>query len=389
LPTTSVQQPDFELLEDDRYSRQRLIAGWDQERLSQARILVAGAGALGNEVLKNLALAGVGHLLIVDFDRVEITNLSRSVLFHENDIGSPKASTAAHALQRLNPQISVHAIDGDLEIDLGLGEIRDYDLVLGCLDSVHARWALNRACQKAGRAWIDAGINSSIGEVALYINGKTPCYECGMTQQMWRQIHDRRSCMLLNRGLPDKIVPTTAIISSLTAAVQVNEALAWIHGKPNLDPGEMVMVSLSPYAFSRVSMQVREGCLAHDYYPPSHFISAGPDELTVVDLLGKIPGAASLQLDFDVVAGWLCPNCGEQFTTTRLSQTSTAQAACPECGTQRSPQLMHETGHGDRLAGSFLRELGVPARSILRVKTATAHCYVEIGGAAARDRSIR
>lgn len=384
----SVQQPDFVLLQDDRYSRQRLIAGWDQERLSQARILVAGSGALGNEVLKNLALVGIGHLLIVDFDHVELTNLSRSVLFHEGDIGFPKASTAARALERLNPEISARAIDGDLETDLGLGEIRDYDLVLGCLDSVYARWVLNRACQKAGRPWIDAGINSSIGEVSLYVNGKGPCYECGMTQQMWRQIHDRRSCMLLARQLPEKVVPTTTIISSLTAAVQVNEALAWIHGKPNLSPGEMVMVSLSPYSLSSVSMQVREECLAHDFYPPSRFIDAGPDELTVVDLLDKIPGSTSLQLGFDVVAGWLCPNCGEQFATERLSRTSTAQAACPVCGIQRSPQLVHEIGHADRLAASFLWELGVPARSILRVKTATGDCYVEID-CAARGRSIQ
>ena len=128
--------------------------------MSKSKILVAGAGALGNEVLKNLALLGAGHILIVDFDRVEISNLSRSILFREEDLGMPKASTAARALQRLNPEICVEAIDGDLETDLGLGEIRDYDIVLGCLDSIYARWLLNRACQKAGRPWINAGINA-------------------------------------------------------------------------------------------------------------------------------------------------------------------------------------------------------------------------------------
>jgi DNA-directed RNA polymerase subunit RPC12/RpoP len=170
--------------------------------------------------------------------------------------------------------------------------------------------------------------------------------------------------------------------------VQVNEALAWIHGKPNLNPGEMAMVSLSQYSFSRVSVQVREGCLAHDYYPPSHFIGAGPDELTVADLLDRIPGATRLLLDFDVVAGWLCPNCGEQFTRARLSRTSQAQAACPDCGSQRSPQIVHEIGQADRLAGSVLCELGVPARSILRIKAATGDCYVEIDSAA-QSRSNR
>ena len=169
---------------DDRYARQRMVGCWDQEKISQASILVAGAGALGNEVLKNLALLGVGRILMVDFDRIEISNLSRSVLFREQDLHQPKASTAARALQQLNPEICVEAIDGDLETDLGLGQIRDYDLVLGCLDSIYARWALNRACQRAGRPWINAGINATVGEVSLHVPGEGACYECGMTQQM-------------------------------------------------------------------------------------------------------------------------------------------------------------------------------------------------------------
>jgi adenylyltransferase/sulfurtransferase len=377
----SIPEISFVRLEEaDRYSRQRLIAGWDQERLAKARILVVGAGALGNEVLKNLALLGIGQLLIVDFDRVEVSNLSRSVLFQEEDIGHPKASTAARAVARLNPEISVQSMDGDLESDLGLGEIRDCDLVLGCVDSIYARWALNRACQKAGRPWINAGINASVGEVSLYIPGKGACYECGMTQQMWRQIHERRSCMLLARKLPAKNIPATTIIASLTAALQVNEALAWLHGKTQLSSGEMVMVSLSPYSLSSFSMRAREDCLAHDQYYSSIFFDAGPRELTVAELLNRLPGAISLQLDFDVLEGWYCRNCGEQFTTARLSQTSSAQAECPECKAQRSPQLTHEISHGDRLANSSLHALGIPARSILRVKTESGQYCVEIAG---------
>src|SRR5258708_6222136 len=122
-PMASVEELNFQLVED-RYSRQRLMACWDQEKVSKASILVAGAGALGNEVLKNLALIGVGHILVIDFDRVEVANLSRSLLFREEDIGRPKASTAAQALQQINPEIRVEAIDGDLETHLGLGQIR-------------------------------------------------------------------------------------------------------------------------------------------------------------------------------------------------------------------------------------------------------------------------
>ena len=355
-----------------------MIAGWDQERLAKATILVAGAGALGNEVLKNLALLGIGNLLIVDFDRVEISNLSRSVLFNECDIGRPKATTAARALERLSPEIRVRAIDGDLETDLGLGGIRECDLVLGCVDSIYARWALNRACQKAGKPWINAGINASVGEISLYVPGQGACYECGMTQQMWRQIHERRSCMLMSRRLPAATIPATTVIASMTAALQVNEALACLHGRSRLQSGEMVMVSLSPYSLSTCTMDAREDCLAHEDYSPSFFIDATPAEITGAELLGRIPGATSLQMDFDVLEGWLCSNCGPQFTVGRLSTTSASQIECPQCKAQRVPQLTHEISQSDRLANCSLEQLGIPARSILRLKTVSRTCYVEL-----------
>src|SRR5262245_48450748 len=79
-------------MRSDRYARQQLIEWWDQERLRNARVLVAGAGALGNEVSKNLALLGVGHLLLVDADRVEHSNLSRTVLFQDHDVGRSKVA---------------------------------------------------------------------------------------------------------------------------------------------------------------------------------------------------------------------------------------------------------------------------------------------------------
>ena len=382
--TASIAALDFEALRfealEDRYSRQRLVPFWDQDKVSKARILVAGAGALGNEVLKNLALLGAGNILIVDFDRVEISNLSRSVLFREQDVGLPKASTAAQAVRRLNPDVCAEAIDGDVESHLGLGEIRGCDIVLGCLDSIYARWLLNRACQKAGRPWINAGINASVGEVSIYLPGQGACFECGMTRQMWNQIHERRSCMALPRNSPAAIIPTTAVITSLTAALQVNEALAWIHERSQLSSGEMVMASLSPYALSSFTMAANEDCLAHDHYTPTIFIDAGPAELTVAELLNRIPGALALQVDFDVLEGWTCRNCGPQPAAARLSSIAAAQSECPGCKAHRSPQLTHEITRYDRLADFSLHTLGVPARAILRIKTAGGPCYVEIGG---------
>ena len=144
------------VIDDDRYSRLRLIAWWDQEKLAQARVLVVGAGALGNEVLKNLALMGLGHIYIVDFDQIEESNLTRSVLFRRNDCGRSKAEAAASALKDLNPDLEILALHADILTDLGLGMVAEMDVVMGCLDNREARLWLNRMCWKTGTPWIDA-----------------------------------------------------------------------------------------------------------------------------------------------------------------------------------------------------------------------------------------
>ena len=102
---TSRDPSDLIIDDDDRYGRLRLIPWWRQERITAARILVVGAGALGNEVLKNLALLGVGSIYVIDLDRVEASNLSRSVLFRAEDGGQSKAKVAARRAKEINPEI--------------------------------------------------------------------------------------------------------------------------------------------------------------------------------------------------------------------------------------------------------------------------------------------
>src|SRR5688500_19219093 len=89
--------------QEDRFARFKLIGWWDQARLARARVLVIGAGALGNEIVKNLALLGVGNLFISDMDRIENSNLSRSVLYRETDNGAFKAAAAARSAKEIHP----------------------------------------------------------------------------------------------------------------------------------------------------------------------------------------------------------------------------------------------------------------------------------------------
>src|SRR5262245_33118883 len=120
---------------DDRFSRFRLISWWDQVRLAGARVVVIGAGALGNEILKNLALLGLGLVFIADLELVENSNLSRSVLFREGDAGRGKAELAATRACELYPAMRVRPFRGNIVFDLGLGVFRWADVILGGLDN--------------------------------------------------------------------------------------------------------------------------------------------------------------------------------------------------------------------------------------------------------------
>lgn len=132
--------------------RQERIDWWQQSVLMNAHVAVIGAGALGNEVLKNLALMGLGNLHIFDFDTVEVSNLSRTVLFSPEDIGASKALIAAKRTKELNvnPKAAVHGYAVDVVWDVGGGFFRRMDIVLGCLDNLEARRVVGKHCYQFG-----------------------------------------------------------------------------------------------------------------------------------------------------------------------------------------------------------------------------------------------
>src|SRR5215212_6525009 len=184
---------------DDRFHRFKLISWWDQERLRKAKVVVIGAGALGNELLKNLALLGVGNVLVADMDRIENSNLSRSVLYRARDNGQLKATAAANATRGIYPDLNIQPFNGNVVYDLGLGVFRWADIVLGGLDNREARLAINRACWRLGKPWIDGAIEQIRGIARVFVPDG-PCYECTMSRIDWDLLQKRRSCNLLSRS---------------------------------------------------------------------------------------------------------------------------------------------------------------------------------------------
>jgi adenylyltransferase/sulfurtransferase len=228
-------------------------------------------------VLKNLALFGVGNIVIVDFDTIEHSNLTRSVLFREEDAGnkSYKAIVAAQRIKEINPMIHVLPITERLENGVGLGLYRRMDAIIGCLDSLQSRIMLNRLCFRAGNSWIDGGIGDFEGQASVYQPGKN-CYECNLTDEEKSDFDKRISCsgivtMNENAGR----VSTTPVSASLIAAIQVQEAIKIIHREDN-DAGVFSTLAGKLFAYEGMfpSFDIYDftsfdnNCTAHEYWNP-------------------------------------------------------------------------------------------------------------------------
>lgn len=364
--------------DDDQYSRLRLIGWWRQERLAAAKVLVVGAGAIGNEVLKNLALLGIGHVYVLDFDRIELSNLTRSVLFRRKDCGRSKAEVAAEAMQDLNPDTRVTAWQANVITDIGLGLFRDVDVVIGCLDNREARLWVNRQCWKVGTPWIDGGIQEINGVVKTFIPGQGACYECAMTENDYRLINLRYSCPLLRHDeiLAGK-VPTAPTIASIVGGWQVQECLKLLHGLPVEGGLAHVYNGVSNQTYT-TRYQLKEDCLSHESYEQVTPLPLSATKNTAAELFAKVRSAypttprdkqLELTLDRDLVVALVC-SCGEERSVYRArADVKLSEAKCG-CGETMHPKLENVIVEGTDLAKKTLRELGIPPYDMVRVNGA-------------------
>ena len=175
---------------EDRFSRLRLISWWDQEKIAKCRLLVVGAGALGNEILKNAALLGFTQVVVVDLDRIEESNLSRAVLYRSEDVGRFKAEAAACAYRSLPPDATVHPVVANVVHGCGLGLFEWSNVIVAGLDNREARLWINRSAWKVNRPWIDGAIEGINGVVRVFLPGVAPCYECTLGEVDWALLRE-------------------------------------------------------------------------------------------------------------------------------------------------------------------------------------------------------
>jgi adenylyltransferase/sulfurtransferase len=250
---------------------------FDQQRVSAARIMVVGCGALGNEVLKNLVLLGVEHIVVVDFDVVEAGNLSRSILFSKSDSAQHrlKVEVVAERLRAINPAVEIVTVCGDIAYDVGLGLLRRQDVVIGCVDSRWARYCINRLCMRAGIPWVDGGIGELEGTSRVFVPGKN-CYACNLGPKGLEELAKRMPCAgVIRRHEEIGEMPTTSIVASVIGAVQVQEALKLIHGDM-LAKGEHTSLCGKMFYYDGQHLTTKlvdfqaydDDCAVHDQWQP-------------------------------------------------------------------------------------------------------------------------
>jgi molybdopterin/thiamine biosynthesis adenylyltransferase len=372
-------------LHTDRLGTFEFISWWEREKVQNARVLVVGAGALGNDVIKNLALMGVGHIFIVDFDTIEAANLSRSVLFRESDNHRSKAEVAAARAKALNPQIHVQYLNGDVTTQLGLGVIRRMDVVIGCLDNREARLAVNRFCYWMNKPWVDGAIQELLGLARVFVPGQGACYECTLTEQALRDLSLRYSCPLLARQnvLLGK-VPTTPTIASIIGGIQSQEALKLINGMP-VEPGKVIHYNGMVNEMHTTAYVVRPDCESHWTYGEVTELPARAERTTLEDMLGMaradLGAEAMIELDQELITSLKCPTCQTvERVLQPLSAVTFEAGHCPTCGNLRETEMTHViTGSEDYLHRS-LSQIGVPPLHILRARNGEEYRFYELTG---------
>src|SRR5574341_74993 len=385
IPVTPEKPIHIPNLQKDRLGTFEFISWWEREKVKKAKVLVIGAGALGNEVIKNLALMGIGNLFIVDFDKVEAANLSRSVLFRESDNNRSKAEIAAARAKSINPQVHVQYKNADVTTQLGLGILRRMDVIIGCLDNREARLAVNRFCYWVNRPWVDGAIQELLGLVRVFVPGQGACYECTLTEQALRDLSMRYSCPLLARQniLLGK-VPTTPTIASIIGGMQSQEALKLINDMP-VESGKVVHYNGMVNEMHTTAYSPREDCESHWTYGEITELPARAERTTLADLLriarADLGPDAMIELDQELITSLRCPNCHTVEEILRpLSEVTFEAGHCPTCGILRESTLTHIISGEEKFLHRTLASVGVPPLHILRAHNGVEYRFYELTG---------
>ena len=244
----SLELSDEEL---EYYSRQVVMAemGYNaQLQLKNSKVCLLGVGGLGSPAAMQLAAMGVGHLRIVDRDVVELANLHRQHLYGVDDVGYPKVEAATKRLQRLNPYITIEPLLLSVNETNAEDLVQGMDVVVDGLDSMAARYAINRACVKLGVPYVFGAAITTTGNLSTIIPGETACLEC------------------FYGNLDDKKLPKCGVVGvhpslvNIIASLEVSEAIRILTGKQPRLANKLLHFDLDEMEFNEIRLSKVESC---------------------------------------------------------------------------------------------------------------------------------
>lgn len=234
-----------------RYNRQIILRGFDfegQEALKEARVLVVGLGGLGCAATQYLAGAGVGHLTLLDFDTVSVSNLQRQTLHSDATVGQPKVLSARDALARINPYIAITPVNALLDDSEIHALIAKHDLVLDCTDNVSIRNQLNVGCFSAKVPLVSGAAIRMEGQITVFTYQEDePCYRC------LSRLFGENALTCVEAGV---MAPLIGVIGSLQAMETIK--LLANYGKPA--SGKIVMYDAMTCQFREMKLMRNPGC---------------------------------------------------------------------------------------------------------------------------------
>ena len=383
------KEQHIETLSDWGHDIYPKLSWFHQKCVSDAHIMVVGCGALGNEVLKNLVLFGVQHLVLVDFDQIEISNLSRSIFFSQADAlhHRYKVDAAAERLREINPQVEVLPICGDIAYDVGLGLLRQIDVVIGCVDNRWARYCINRLCMRAGIPWVDGGIDGLEGTVRVFAPAQN-CYACNLGPEGMKELAHRMPCSgIVRKNEAAGRAPTTPVIASIIGAVQVQEAMKLIH-QEQLEQGELTSLCGKMFYYEGQHLTTKlidfkaydDDCPVHECWEP---IINSP--LTTQSTVAEALEYLNAQL--------LLNDCFVDYIEDRQTGQQYSMMCAGHCVAERiendeqlskkrdADYYQHEFWSIDkqfRYSSLTLKQLGIPDWDVLHVSTEHGDSYVEL-----------
>ncbi|MFX1419418.1 MAG: ThiF family adenylyltransferase [Promethearchaeota archaeon] len=232
---SNIEVIGFESIDSDKFDRQKRIPGWDQSKVSNATVMVIGVGATGNELVKNLALTGIGKIIIIDYDLIEKSNLNRCVLFNmENDIeGKYKVDVVKESIKTLNPEVEILAYKNQLN-DIDKNLYKNSDVICSCVDNIEARLEANNYAYYYDVPFIDSAIDEHFGSIqSVYSEVKdAPCLQCGISEKdldlMWKKFSCTGQEINSENGETTRKIATIITTTSIIGGIQSQQVIKFI-----------------------------------------------------------------------------------------------------------------------------------------------------------------